>query len=227
MIPKRIIQTWGGSLDLPLLAKAAAANVRLLNPQFEYLLFDDHRMDDFVRDEFPEYRSVFGAFSIPVQRYDFFRYLAVYRLGGFYFDFDVLLANSVEGLSQFACVFPFEKLTLNAFLRKTYAMDWELGNYAFGAVPNHPFLEAIIGNCIRAQKDSEWVEPMMRPIPRVFRDEFRVLYTTGPGLVSRTFAEYVKDKTDITVLFPGDVCDVSYWDRFGEVRHSSKARELA
>ena len=56
----------------------------------------------------------------------------------------------------------------------------------------------------------------MRPIPRVFRDEFPVFYTTGPGLVSRTFAEYVKDKTDITVLFPGDVCDVSYWDRFGE-----------
>ena len=35
MIPKRIIQTWGGSLDFPLLAKAAAANVRLLNPQFD------------------------------------------------------------------------------------------------------------------------------------------------------------------------------------------------
>ena len=34
-IPRRIIQIWGGGLDLPLLARAAAANVRLLNPEFE------------------------------------------------------------------------------------------------------------------------------------------------------------------------------------------------
>ena len=35
-IPRHIIQT-GKSLDLPLLLKAAVANVRLLNPDFEYL----------------------------------------------------------------------------------------------------------------------------------------------------------------------------------------------
>ena len=94
-IPRRIIQT-EKSRDLPLLAKAAVTNLRLLNPSFEYLFFDDLQVEEFIDDEFPQYRPVFDSFSVKIQRYDLFRYLAVYRLGGFYFDTDVLLASSLE-----------------------------------------------------------------------------------------------------------------------------------
>src|SRR5690242_3234613 len=127
-IPKRIIQT-NKSLDLPLLEKAAVANIRLLNPDFEYLFFDDKQVEDFIAKEFPEYRTVFDSFPIPVQKYDFFRYLAIYRLGGFYFDMDVFLASNLSGLVGCGCVFPFEALTINTFLRDEYNMDWEIGNY--------------------------------------------------------------------------------------------------
>jgi hypothetical protein len=95
-------------------------------------------------------------------------------------------------------------------------MDWEVGNYAFGAAAGHPFMLAIIQNCIRAQKDREWSEAMMRSIPKAFREEFRVLCTTGPALVSRTLAEYAVSARDIKVLFPEDVCDPAFWDHFGE-----------
>ena len=30
--------------------------------------------------------------------------------------------------------FPFEQLTLNRCLRRDYGMDWEPGNYGFGAI---------------------------------------------------------------------------------------------
>lgn len=63
------------------LGKASAANLRLLNPEFEYLFFDDAGVELFIDTEFPEYRAVFGAFPVRIQRYDFFRYLVVYRLG--------------------------------------------------------------------------------------------------------------------------------------------------
>ena len=105
------------------------------------MLFDDQHMEGLVARSFLSIRSVFHSFRLPVQRYDFFRYLVVYRLGGFYFDLDVFLANGVEGLLSSSCVFPFEALTINGFLRKTYAMDWEVGTYAFGAVAGHPFSE--------------------------------------------------------------------------------------
>lgn len=213
-IPKRIIQT-SKSLNLTIVEQAAVANIRLLNPDFEYRHFDDQQVEEFVEREFPEYRQVFQSFPVAIQKYDFFRYLAVYRLGGFYFDMDVLLASSLAELVNHACVFPFEALTINEYLRAEHAMDWEVGNYAFGAAAGHPFLLAIIENCVRAQKDHNWVATMGRSVPRIFLDEYYVLYTTGPLLVSRTLAEFPEAEKHVSVLFPEDVCDAQHWNQFG------------
>lgn len=214
-IPKRIIQTHK-SLDLPLLERAAVANVKLLNPDFEYLFFDDRQVEEFIDNEFPEYRSVFDAFPVRIQKYDFFRYLVVYRLGGFYLDTDVLLATNLSELLTDECVFPFEALTINTYLREMQGMDWEVGNYAFGAAPGHPFLRAIIENCIRAQGDPNWVRDMGRAVPRWFSDDYYVLYTTGPLLVSRTLAELPDGEKRVKILFPEDVCNAEHWNRFGQ-----------
>ena len=213
-IPRRIIQT-GKSAELPLLDKAAVVNLRLLNPNFEYLFFDDSQVEEFMGTEFPQHLDVFNGFHSRIQRYDFFRYLAVYRFGGFYFDTDVFLASSLDNLLQCGCVFPFEELTLQGFLRSEYGMDWEIGNYAFGAAAGDPFLNAIIQNCVRAQQQPEWAEAMMSSIPRMFRKDFFVLNTTGPGLISRTLAEYSGACGHVRVLFPEDVCDPSSWHCFG------------
>jgi inositol phosphorylceramide mannosyltransferase catalytic subunit len=214
-IPKRIIQT-GKEVQLPLRSRAMVANIRLLNPGYEYLFFDDARVEAFIEQEFPRYRRIFDRFRFSIQRYDFFRYLAVYRHGGFYFDLDVLLARGLSDLSAAGCVFPFEGLTFSHFLRHRYQMDWEIGNYAFGAASGHPFLEAIIENCVRAQTDPDWVKPMMRGLPWLSKTDFLILNTTGPGLVSRTLAENKELAETVTVLFPEDVCDIANWNRFGD-----------
>jgi hypothetical protein len=215
-IPARIVQT-GRTNSLPLLAKATVTNLQHLNPNFEHQFFDNHNVVAFVNREFPEYHEVFDGFELPIQKYDFFRYLAVYRLGGFYFDTDILFANGLDELLGHKCVFPFEELTISRYLRYRYQMDWEIGNYGFGAVAGHPFLNAIIQNCIRAQRDPKWVEPMMQGIPRLFRFEYHVLNTTGPGLISRTLAENPELTGDVTILFPNDVCDESTWHQFGNL----------
>jgi hypothetical protein len=161
-----------------------------------------------------QYRDVFARFRQPIQRYDFFRYLAVHRLGGFYFDLDVILAAELSSLLKFSCVFPFESLTFSLHLRRL-GMDWQIGNYGFGASPGHPFLERVIANCVRAQLDPSWVDPMMAGTPLLSRAEFKVLNTTGPGLISRTLAEDPALAATVQVLFPDDVCDVSTWNLFG------------
>src|SRR5262249_11416281 len=43
---------------------------------------------------------------------------------------------------------------------------------------------------------------------------FYIYYTTGPGLVSRTYAERA-DLKDVHVLFPEDRFDKSQWFNFG------------
>ena len=215
IIPKRIIQT-SKSLDLSVFEKAAVANAKLLNPDFEYVHFDDEQVEHFVDKQFPEYRRAFDSFPVPIQKYDFFRYLAIYRFGGFYFDMDVLLAANLSELLNCECVFPFEALTINQYFRAEHGMDWEIGNYAFGAAPGHPFLLAIIENCLRAQKERDWAASMLRSVPRIFRDQYYVQCTTGPGLVSRTLAEFPDAEKHVTVLFPKDVCDAAHWNQFGQ-----------
>ena len=215
-IPKRIIQT-GKTSDHPLHIRAMVRNLTLLNPDFEYVFFDDNRVEVFFDQEFPQYRAVFNEFEHRIQRYDFFRYLAVYRYGGFYFDTDVLLASPLTSLLNAECVFPFEGLTLSRFLRKNYEIDWEIGNYAFGAAPGHPFLAAVIENCVRAQKEPHWAKPMLLGAPPLLRSEYWVLNTTGPGLLTRTFAENPDLRSRVTILFPDDVCDESSWHQFGSL----------
>lgn len=214
-IPKRIIQT-ARNRELPLKAKAAVAGLQALNPDFEYLFFDDAQVVTFIEKEFPQYRSVFESFRFPIQKYDFFRYLAVFRLGGFYFDTDIYFAAGLGELLGHSCVFPFEELTLSRYLRREHQMDWEIGNYAFGAAEGHPFLDAVIQNCVRAQREVEWAKPMMSGIPRLFHSEFYILNTTGPGLLSRTLAENPDAARGVTVLFPEDVCDERTWHQFGD-----------
>jgi inositol phosphorylceramide mannosyltransferase catalytic subunit len=127
----------------------------------------------------------------------------------------VFLASGLENLLEFGCVFPFEQLSIHSFLREQYGMDWEVGNYAFGAAAGHPFLEAVIKNVVRAQRDPKWPDAMLKSIPRMFRSKYFVLDTTGPGLVSRTLAEYSGARDQVKVLFPEDVCDPNSWYRFG------------
>jgi hypothetical protein len=216
-IPKRIIHIWGqGEHALSLISKASITNAKLIHPEFEFVFFDNNSMDAFTEKHFPEYRILLQSFRLPIQRYDFFRYLAIYRLGGFYLDLDVFLASALDGLLKANCVFTFEELTLNKFLRRRYGIDWEIANYAFGAAPGHPFIGAIIENCIRAHDDPKWVNPMMKPIPLMFREAFYAFYTSGPGLVTRTLVENREMARQILILFPENVCDFANWHHFGE-----------
>jgi hypothetical protein len=214
-IPRRIIQT-AKTRELSPLARAGQTNIKLLHPEWEHLFFDDDDIRAFVANEFPKYLPAFNSFRRPIQRIDFFRYLAVFRHGGFYFDLDVFLFASIAPLLANTCVFPFEELSLSRFLRQRHGIDWELGNYAFGAAPGNPFLEAVIENCVRAQRDPTWNRSMLDGIPKILRRDFEVLYTTGPGLVTRTLAENSNLAETVKVLFPADVCDAKNWDLFGD-----------
>lgn len=213
-IPKRTFQT-ARTHNLSTIEQAARVNIELLHPGWDHRFYDDAAIRDFIRNEFPQYQSIFDSFPRIIQKIDFFRYLAVYRFGGFYFDLDVFLCREISALCSSGCVFPFEELSLSQHLRQTHHMDWEIGNYAFGAAAGHPFLKAVIENCVRAQVDPAWVRPMMHGIPKMFSGELMVLNTTGPGLLSRTLAENGEIAKTVTILFPDDVREAKAWHHFG------------
>lgn len=213
MIPRLIIQT--GPQNLSLLLQSAVVNVKLLHPEFDYRFFDDAMIASFLAEHFPRYEAEYRSFRFRIQKYDFFRYLAVYQFGGFYLDLDVFLARDLTPLLTSPCVFAFEELAESQYFWRQFRMDWQIGNYAFGAEPGHPFLAAIIENCLRAKRQPDWVRPMMQGIPPSLADSYYVLNTTGPGMVSRTLAENPQLADSINILFPEDVCDRESWHQFG------------
>ena len=214
-IPKRIIQIWGGGSALPPLTKASMANARLLHPDFEYCFYDDARIAAFIGENFPQYAQVLDSFAQPIQKYDLLRYLIIYRFGGFYFDLDVLLSEPLTDLVGSGCVFPFERLTWARFFRTSLRIEWEIGNYAFGASPGHPFLAAVIANCLRAQTDRRWLDESLGSVPWLLRDDLHPIYATGPGLVTRTLAEYREVEHPVRILCTGDPGDRRHWNLFG------------
>ena len=171
-------------------------------------------MLDFISTEFPEYVSVFQNFPYKIQRFDPFRYLAVYRLGGFYFDLDILLSKALD--------LPLENLSvfrLRNHVKQVLAREarYDLGSrkLCLWGVSRRPFSSCVIENCVRSQQDQTWIKPMMVGIPRWFRADFEVLNSTGPGMLSRTLAESGELRNKVTILFPEDHSDRTTWHQFG------------
>ena len=219
MIPKRIIHIFVQSdrnRPLPLMCRACAENARLLNPDFDYCFFDNDGVPAFLEKEFPEYVDVFNRFPYPIQRYDFFRYLAVYRLGGFYFDMDVFLSRSLAPLLRHEAVVSVEDLTFNSFLRREYGVDFEIGNYAFGFSAGHPFMKAVIDNCVKGQRDPAWAGRLLDGVPWVLHSQFIVPCSTGPALMTRTLAENPHLRSSLELLVPTELRDGAKWRYFGD-----------
>ena len=216
-IPKRIFQT-GNSKDLPQFERATTFNVKNLNPDYEYLFFDDDDRNDFMRTEYPEFIDTYNNFRYPIQKYDFLRYLVIYKYGGFYFDMDILLSDNLDELLKYSCVFPFERISNATYVAKNYKIHWDLGNYGFGAAPKHPFIEKLIDNVCRSHKDPHFGDPVLNSLPKFLRTnhESYILCTSGPLMVTRAYAENPDLQDQVEVLLPNNIQDIANWEKFGK-----------
>jgi mannosyltransferase OCH1-like enzyme len=88
MIPKCVFQTYH-SRTLPSALAENVQQLRSLNPDWEYTLFDDSDIEGFIQTEYGT--SMLRTYlridpSYGACRADFFRYLLMYRRGGVYLD---------------------------------------------------------------------------------------------------------------------------------------------
>jgi mannosyltransferase OCH1-like enzyme len=95
-IPKKIIQTWENKNFEPEFEKIIDS-WKDNNPEYEYILFDNHERYTFIKDNFDEnvlntYESIIpGAFKA-----DLFRYCYLYINGGVYIDIDTLCIGNLD-----------------------------------------------------------------------------------------------------------------------------------
>ena len=95
-IPKLIFQSWKtNELSYELCQHVLYwAN---MNPEYDYYLFDDDAMDNFIQLEYgQEIFSSYACVKVGAAMCDVWRILIVYLFGGLYFDFDTRLVTPLD-----------------------------------------------------------------------------------------------------------------------------------
>jgi len=65
---------------------------------YKHTMWDLKKCVELVKNEFPQYLSLWKAFTLPIQRADFIRYLILYKYGGIYVDCDIHPLRSLDDL---------------------------------------------------------------------------------------------------------------------------------
>ena len=194
MIPKLIIQTWKDN-NVPEKYRELLKKIRENNKEFNYMFYTDENIKTFMENHYPEYVGLFNQFQYPIQRIDFFRYLVIYKYGGFYFDLDMDIDRSLDTLLENEVVFPKEWQKNGDPILQEQNMPFLLGNYAFGACAGNLFLKKIIDNIVSGRIPREKIPNKKDKI---------IFYTTGPVLVTQSLIDYnlIPNVPNITILEP-------------------------
>ena len=91
-----IIQYWHSS-EIPASVAELIRSVGTHNPRWRHLVFDRARAEELIAERFtPREASAFEACAVPAMQADYFRYCAIYALGGVYADADMRCDGSID-----------------------------------------------------------------------------------------------------------------------------------
>jgi mannosyltransferase OCH1-like enzyme len=145
---------------------------REYHPDHEFILFDDVSARNFIASHFAE--DVLQAYvqaRHPAQKADIFRLAFLLASGGFYVDADD------------RCLAPISSVVPAGAEFVSYQEDFgTLANNFLGAVPRHPVIRRALELGVlalnRGDNDTLWL-------------------ATGPGLLTRAFAQVVSERADL------------------------------
>tara|TARA_B100000035_G_scaffold143051_1_gene121767 strand:- start:12975 stop:13655 length:681 start_codon:yes stop_codon:yes gene_type:complete len=205
-----IIQTWKDN-KLPPYLVTYQNNIMKFKGNWNYLFFDDDSITSFFKNNMPQYYEFFKQLTYKIQQIDFFRYCAVYYYGGLYLDLDFFLTNSPDILLNYDCAFPIEQKNIDDIIILNNNYNNLIGNYAFYAKKNNPFIKSIIDNIVKPKITLYDIQEGCKSNGDS-SDQVFVYYTTGPILVSYTYATY-ELKREVTLL----TTDPFYPNLFGKL----------
>ncbi|MFC2137456.1 glycosyltransferase family 32 protein [Bacteroidota bacterium] len=164
-IPKIIHQTWKDE-KIPVKWQDFQQKVISLHSKWEYKLWTDKDIDDFVSTEFQDFYSTFSGFEKHIMRVDVVRYLILYKIGGLYLDLDYEMVKL------------FDLIDHELILPKNRGVEFGddkdvIGNSVLASAPGHNFWKIIIND--------------LSVNPPKIRDYFDVEEATGPHFLTRIY----------------------------------------
>jgi tetratricopeptide (TPR) repeat protein len=140
-----------------------------LEPAFKFERFDDSTAMAYLQQRCePSVSSAFGRTGEPAQRADLFRLARLFVEGGYFIDADDRARGGFSSRVPPSAEFFAHQEDLGS-----------IGNNVLGAVPRHPViglaLNEAVAAILRGDRDIVWL-------------------TTGPGLLTRSFARWLTDE---------------------------------
>lgn len=166
------------------------------HPDWQYLFWDDEKMDAFMRHYYPDYMEAYNRFTYDIQRWDVIRYLILYQMGGLYVDFDTECLGNIESLLTTDCCFGTD--TKDNIIYSSLVEDAYLNNTYIASAPGHPFLKSVIDHVFSSNQ-------MYIPEENKL---LHVLRTSGALMLSDVYKQY-DAKEQIGILPAADVAPFS------------------
>ena len=164
-IPKVCYQTWK-TKDISNLSSSTRTTIlsnQKLNPDIEFVLWDDDDVNHFMRNEYPG--RVHNAFKslnpvLGAARADFFRYCVLLRYGGLYLDIkSIFRTGSIFG----KMIRPDDMCVLDVQRQvEVYREIWRYPTYEqwfLAFAPGHPYLQRMVDRLVRN------IEARFEPVP--------------------------------------------------------------
>jgi mannosyltransferase OCH1-like enzyme len=148
-IPKVIIQTHESELCKDLYHENAVKSIKLLNPEYKYIFFNNVQRREFIRNNFDT--DILEAYDILIAgayKADLFRYCYLYKNGGCYFDYKTIAREPLRNIIKFddetlICVDYDRKNTLHRFINCGAYL-----NSVIMTTPNNINLLKMINACV-------------------------------------------------------------------------------
>jgi hypothetical protein len=183
-IPKIIHQTFPARRDMPDFLSENARKLQVMNPGWQYRLYEDADCARFIRDNYDEaterlFQAIHPHYG--AARADFFRYLLLYRLGGVYLDIksgcNVPLDSIIKKDDEF--LLSHWRDPKDGY-HPAFGVTAELQQWHIMARAGHPFLAAVIA---RVSENLRQYDPLRQGVGKR-----AVLQVTGPIAYTRAIA---------------------------------------
>jgi mannosyltransferase OCH1-like enzyme len=186
VIPLNIFTTWHTKKLTPSMMKAIT-QVKTINPEFKYYLFDENDCIEFIKNNFD--KDVLDAYNnlIPLAyKADLWRYCILYIYGGIYMDIKFIPVNN----------FKFINLTDKEYFCLERPGPWKQYSYGLinGLIISKP-KNTILLDCINKIVDNV----------KTKNYEYNPLYPTGPGLLGDIYFSKYNNLKSIELFFNIDI----------------------
>jgi len=187
-IPKVIHQTWKSKADLDDGERHSVDKWASDNPSFRYIFWEDADVNYFMSQYAPKDDSAMLASMRNIERFDYFRYLVLSKIGGVYNDIDV---SPVLPLDQWRvpddttliCGWESRLKDDEEKLNVKFARINQLEQWTIASAPGHPVLSDVLGR-IKANF--------------LAGDTYNVITYTGPGVWTDAVLSYIGEPQERT-----------------------------